>query len=383
MKPVLKFYIFIAMLVCYASCRKSTLLSDDELEKLTLRRYITIPSEPFNYANPDLPAFFNDQFVRIQDNTPADNPVTDWGATLGRVLFYDTRLSKNNTISCASCHQQQFGFSDTAEFSVGFEGGLTQRHSMGLANARYYSNGRFFWDERAPTLEAQVLMPIADEVEMGLSLDSVTRRLRSTEFYPILFRYAFGTEEVSTERISKAMAQFIRSMVSYRSKYDEGRALAASRLDSFPNYTPEENLGKFIFMTNKNVNCFGCHNTDVLITDNPRNQGLHFGNADSGVFVHTQNPLDIGKFKAPSLKNVALRGRFMHDGSLKGLSEVLNHYNLDIQPNPNLDMHLRDVNGNPAIMNLSTDELKALEAFLKTLTDEKMIHDVKFSSPFH
>src|SRR5690606_13559187 len=125
------------------------------------------------------------QFIQIVDNTPADNPVTDWGATLGRVLFYDKNLSLNNTISCASCHHQQFGFTDTAILSIGFEGGHTQRHAMALTNARYYLNGRFFWDERAASLEQQVLMPVQDTVEMGMTIPQVIQRLNTKPYYPI------------------------------------------------------------------------------------------------------------------------------------------------------------------------------------------------------
>ena len=244
------FYVLlVGLIILAASCNKH---KDPEAENAELlSKYLNIPATPYNYAHPALPAFFRDQFVTIQDNTPADNKITDWGATLGRVLFYDKRLSRNLSISCASCHNQQFGFTDTAQFSKGFDGGLTRRHSMALANATYYMNGRFFWDERAATLEEQVLTPVQDSVEMGMRLDSLAARLQATAFYPVLFKYAFGSATVTSENISKALAQFVRSMVSYQSKYDEGRKLVDDRETDFPNYTAEENLGKEIFMKNK------------------------------------------------------------------------------------------------------------------------------------
>ncbi|MEL7121364.1 MAG: cytochrome-c peroxidase, partial [Bacteroidota bacterium] len=141
---------------------------DDDDNTSTIE--LNLPETPFNYSNPNLPPFFNGPGVMDQDNTPNDNPLTDWGATLGRVLFYDVALSANNTISCASCHKQEAGFSDDATFSTGFEGGLTGRNSMGLTNAKFYENGHFFWDERASTVVVQVWMPIQDHREMGLTL---------------------------------------------------------------------------------------------------------------------------------------------------------------------------------------------------------------------
>lgn len=366
------------LLAGLTGCKKDNLVSE---ENKILDTYLDLPDEPYNYANPPLPDFFNNQFVKIQNNTPADNPVTQWGATLGRVLFYDTRLSLTNTISCGSCHIQQFGFTDTAQFSQGVHGERTRRHSMALVNAVYYLNGRFFWDERASTLEEQVLMPVQDPLEMAMDLDELEKRLQAEAFYPILFQRAFGSPEINRKRIAQALAQFVRSLISYRSRYDEGRAQVNNREQHFPNFTAEENLGKSIFMTLP-VNCFGCHNTDVFIGDNPRNNGTHLNNDDPGIFIHTQSMQDIGKFKVPSLKNVAVRGRYMDDGSITSLLGVIAHYNNHIQPNPNLDNHLKDSTGSPLKMNLTNTEVMAVRAFLETLTDEKMLHDKKFSSPF-
>ena len=149
------------------------------------------------------------------DNTPAHNPVTDHGATLGRVLFYEKGLSKNNTISCASCHKQEKAFSDDAIFSEGWEGHETGRHSMGIINGKYYYSGKFFWDERVASLEQQTLMPIQDSVEMGLTLNEMEERLKGLPYYKPLFTSAFGNDEITSEKAAMAMTQFIRSIVSY------------------------------------------------------------------------------------------------------------------------------------------------------------------------
>jgi cytochrome c peroxidase len=381
----LKLHAIWILLLClfYMSCKKDAEIMQNASELDVLNKHLELPSQVYAYSNPNLPAFFSNPFIKIQDNTPNSNKITNWGATLGRVLFYDTRLSYNKTISCASCHIQKFGFTDTAVKSKGFNGGLTNRHSMSLINAAYYSSGRFFWDERAESLEVQVLQPIQDALEMGMTLDSVESRLRSTEFYPILFKYAFGNSEITQESISKALAQFVRSIVSFQSPYDNARALAKDQFENFNSFTAEENLGKSIFMNRTQVNCSGCHTSDVFVVDNPRNNGLTATNSDVGVFIHTGNNADKGSFKAPSLKNSALRENFMHDGSIRGLRAVIEHYNTGIQTNPNLDPHLIDVSSGQALkMNLSPTEISALLAFLNTLTDEAIVNDDKYSNPF-
>lgn len=364
--------------VSVLGCRKDVKIDD---ETQALRQYLRLPEEPYNYARPQVPKHFYEQFVLIQDNTPDSNIITDWGATLGRVLFYDKRLSANGSVSCASCHQQRFGFTDTAQFSTGFMGGLTPRHSMSLVNARYYLNGRFFWDERAETLEEQVLHPIQDPLEMGMSLDAVTQRLASTPFYPILFERAFGSAEITSDKMSRALAQFIRSIVSYRSRYDQELEKVGNRLMPFPGFSAAENLGKTIFFTNKKINCSGCHTTDLFVLDNARNTGLHTVSKDLGLATHTNNPEDIGKFKTPSLRLAALRGRFMHDGSILGLRNVVEHYNKGIQQNPNLDSHLI-ADGQPIRMELTPEEVDAVVAFLATLNDEALLSDEKYADPF-
>jgi cytochrome c peroxidase len=375
------FVIAILTPLFYVSCSRDTQILDVNSNKV-LSKYLNLPELPFNYGNISLPPYFDNIFIQNQDNTPVNNKITDWGATLGRVLFYDKNLSFNQTISCASCHKQEFGFSDTAQYSSGFEKGFTKRHSMSLINSRFYSSGRFFWDERAQTLEHQVLMPIQDPVEMGIDTLELVTRLKNLEYYPLLFKKAFGKEEINTDKISKALSQFVRSIVSVNSKFDDGRKSVNYIQDDFPNFTQQENRGKRIFIFSK-IDCFGCHTTDAFVLDNPRNNGMQSFNTDKGAFGHSQDPRLLGSFKAPSLKSIALRNRYMHDGSLLGLDAVVEHYNSGIKVNENLDPHLLNINTGEALkMNLSQQDKLALKAFLETLTDYELMKDARFTNPF-
>ncbi|MCA9657500.1 MAG: c-type cytochrome, partial [Myxococcales bacterium] len=356
----------------------------------------TLPDTPYSY-NDALPPHFLTPIVGDFENTPADNPITDAGATLGRVLFYDTALSKNETVACGSCHQQGAGFSDPETFSEGFDGGHTGRNSMGLANARWAPSGRFFWDERAATLEEQVLQPIQNEVEMGLTLDELVARVAERPYYDELFIDAFGDDEVTSDRVSRALAQFVRAMASYRTRFDEGVQLADTLGAPFPNFTPQENQGKAIFLGAQG-GCAACHlagpppmpggifaNEAILQPVEPINNGVDGGldNADNGVGDVSGDPMDNGLFKSPSLRNIAVTAPYMHDGRFATLAEVVDFYSDDVQPHVNLDPRLRDPQTNqPRRLNLSPAERQALVAFLGTLTDEALLDDVRFSDPF-
>lgn len=338
-----------------------------------LARTLNLPSTEFNYANVDIPNYFLANGTAQEDNTPNNNRVTDAGATLGRVLFYDKQLSANNTVSCASCHEQSKGFSDSNALSIGFQGGETGRNSMGLANAKYYDNGHFFWDERAATLEAQVLLPIQDAIEMGLTLDEMETKLQDDDYYKVLFRRAFGDETILRERVALALAQFVRSMVSYQSKYDEGLAQTNNPNANFPNFTASENLGKNLFFSNR-TRCSDCHDTNAFVGDRARNNGLDATITDAGVN-------NRGEFKTPSLRNIALTAPFMHDGRFATLEQVVEHYNSGVQNSMFLDGRLRAGN-NVRRLNLSNQEKQAIVDFLRTLTDNTFINDTKFSNPF-
>jgi cytochrome c peroxidase len=321
----------------------------------------TVPAGYENYRNTNFPP----QYVNgplAQDNTPEDNPLSNAGATLGRVLFYDKRLSHDNSVACASCHRQANGFSDPNQFSAGINGQLTGRHSMGLSNVTFYGSGLMFWDERANSVEDQALRPIQSSSEMGSTLSEVVTKLSQTTYYPTLFQAAFGTPDVSPDRIAKSIAQFERSMISYNSKYD-------AFLNGQQTLTPAEQAGESLF--HGTARCSSCHETNAQIGENAVNVGLDAVFTDPGA--------GGGRFKTPSLRNVAVRGRFMHDGRFSTLEEVVNFYSSQVQDNPNLDQRLRD----PVIqLNLTTEQINDLVAFLNTLTDNTFLTSSLFSDPF-
>jgi len=369
-----------------------------------------LPDVHFNYANIELPEHYltnsfseraRSQTAAINlDNTPTDNPITDAGATLGRVLFYDKKLSANGSIACASCHLPEFGFSDPKTLSIGFDGEQTRRHSTSLTNATFYDSGKFFWDERADSLEEQVLMPFQDDIEMGLTLARLEEIVREQPYYSSLFEDAFGNAVVSSERISKALAQFIRSMVSTTSKYDVARANEDSLMDRFSGFTRIENRGKSLFYRpqetegGRRVSCSGCHISEAFVgraesqgrrraTTAAVSNGLDAqSTSDLGVFEATGNNRDIGKFKTPSLRNVGVSAPYMHDGRFATLEDVIEHYSSGIQAHPNLPRQLREEDGSPVRFNFTADEKEALVAFLHTLTDQQMLTDEKYSDPF-
>jgi cytochrome c peroxidase len=291
-------------------------------------------------------------------------------------------LSVNGTIACASCHKAEFGFSDDRQLSLGFDGGETGRHSMSLTNARFYGPGMFFWDQRAETLEDQVLMPFQDPVEMGMTLDTVVIAVEGQDFYSALFEDAFGDSEVTSDRISSALAQFVRSLVSFNSRYDEGRAAVSSATVDFPNFTDEENLGKQIFMNTpmspNGLGCAVCHVGETMSVAAANNNGLDADSEnDAGYGEVTGFVNDMGTFKVPSLRNVAVRAGYMHDGRFATLREVIDHYGDSVEFHPNLGMPL-----NRHAMYITEEHRTALVAFLETLTDEEMLTDPKFADPF-
>ena len=260
------------------------------------------------------------------------------------MLFYDTRLSANNTTSCASCHLQTHAFADPKPFSKGFHGAPTERRAMPLVNVRYYQRSRFFWDERAGNLEEMVLLPIQSRIEMGQDLKQVVDTLTRDPMYPVLFGRAFGDRQITAQRIGKALAQFVRSIVSYQSRYDQGRAGAPSAQDGFGNFTLQENRGKALFMRN----CSTCHMKDGnehFFVQIPANTGLR-GNdptADGGVGDVTLRVADLGSFKSPSLRNVEVTAPYGHDGRFATLDAL--HRSLQRQSDIGSKPWLRDPAG--------------------------------------
>ena len=380
------------LLISMTSCKKEeAVLPSPTISPLNL------PATLYDYTTIDHPEHLSTNVLMgagqnaatENDNTPSSNPTTNEGATLGRVLFYDKSLSANGTIACASCHKQEHGFSDDEILSLGFAGGTTRRHSMSLINAKWYGRGRFFWDERAETLEEQVLEPFQDPVEMGMTLEEVISGVQNQSFYPPLFEDAFGTTEINADRISRALAQFVRSIVSVNSKYDEGRPQVNIPTNDFPNFSESENNGKRLFFLPVPMGgggCIGCHSTEAFINpDNgTTNNGLDAESTDDlGVFEAIPSPFFLGAFKVPSLKSIELTAPYMHDGRFATLEEVVEHYNSGIQNHPNLGNALKDNNDQAVRLNLTDQEQTDLVNFLKTLTDNTITNEDKFSDPFN
>ena len=337
-----------------------------------------------NYANPAYPVHYDAQ-ARGQDNTPANNPVTDRGSTLGRVLFFDTHLSVNDTISCASCHKQGIGMTDNQRFSQGFSGtSFTTAHAMRLGNVRFYTGQAMFWDKRAASVEAQASQPIQNSIEMGFDaahggMGVLLPKMAALPYYPELFKWVYGDAAITEDRIQKALAQYERSMVSVSSKFDTefakvfNPALPDRGLGArFNGYTAQEERGKQLFVSPPNQGgggCVSCHSApSFALAANSRSNGL-----DAGETVI---------FKSPSLKNVGQTGPFMHDGRFQTLQQVVDHYSTGIQNGPALDNRLKGPNNQPLRLNLTPADRDALVAFLQTLSDPVLTTDPKFTTPF-
>jgi cytochrome c peroxidase len=310
---------------------------------------LSLPATAFNY-NIAFPQHIAQALPQL-DNTPANNPISNDGATLGRVLFYDKQLSKNNSISCASCHKAENGFSDNSIKSLGFTGGMTARHSMPILNLRFYRSGKMFWDERANSLEEQVLMPIQDGTEMGMTLSELVQRLNTLDYYPELFRKAFGTTEINTDRISKALAQFARSIVTYQSKYDRVK-------QGLETFTQDEFEGEQLFLTGAGpggVACGGCHRPPMFLTSNPAAPFALLDPNDAG--INNQN-----RFKSSTLRNIAQTTPLFHNGAVSSLQAMLA--------------------GNIPAHGVAPQDRNRILAFLLTLSDNTVTTEPKFADPF-
>ena len=374
------------------SCKDAldTVASDPYTE---IKKALSInPAALENYAAQGKPAYVN------KDNTAA-NPITDKTASLGRVLFYDKNLSTNNTIACASCHKQEFAFGDTATTSLGVENGRTVRHSMRLINTRYAIETKFFWNERAASLEAQTTMPIVDHLEMGFSgqtgrgnLTSLITKLNGIGYYKELFKLAYGDATITEARMQTALAQFVRSIQSFDSKYDVGRAQVPNDGAPFPNFTAQENAGKTLFLTPPIFNgnserigggfgCQGCHQAPEFDIDpNSRNNGF------IGVIGSTQ--IDLDNTRSPSLRDIlnasgVANTPFMHTAVPVNIRQVLAHYNsiAAATRNTNLDPRLKPNNIGQNLQ-MTPAEIDAMVAFLRTLTGKDVYTNKKWGNPF-
>jgi cytochrome c peroxidase len=309
---------------------------------------------------------------------PPDNPLTVEGTTLGERLFHEPRLSRDDSLACSSCHQQERAFADGAKrFSLGVDGQEGRRNAMPLFNLAWQRE--FFWDGRVAGLRHQTLAPIQDAHEMAASLDAVVEKLQRDPAYPELFRRAFGEARITPERLGLALEQFLLTLVSQNSKFDRA-ARGETELSDL------EKQGLRLFVTEydpardwRGADCFHCHGGNLFTSGAYANNGLDRACTDLGRFAVTHQDADRGRFRVPSLRNVEVTAPYMHDGRFKTLEEVVDHYNSGIQPSPTLDPNLAK---HPQLgLNLSVADKKALVAFLKTLTDENFIHSTTNSTP--
>lgn len=351
--------IFLSLMILLGAC------GDDQVD-------VTLDDTPYNLEYGSLP----------DPELPADNPLTVQGVELGRMLFYEPMLSGDNTQSCATCHRQSDGFSDTMQLSLGIRGLPGKRQAMPVFNMAWHSND-FFWDGRAGSLRDQALRPIQDPLEMDETLGNVIDKLGGSRKYREQFTRAFGDEEVTEERIALALEQFMLSIVSFNSKYDR-------YLRGEVQLTESEERGRVLFETEYNpffpqfsgADCVHCHGGLNFENDQYMNNGLDTDDQidDEGRMAVTGNPLDRGKFKVPSLRNVAVTPPYMHDGRFRTLEEVIDHYNAGIKESSTADPTV--LNTKDTGLFLDEQDKQDLINFLKTLTDPVFLANPEYQSPF-
>jgi cytochrome c peroxidase len=309
---------------------------------------------------------------------PADNPMTEEGVELGRKLFFEEMLSADNTQSCATCHIPSASFSDTTTYSKGIDGLDGTRNAMAIINPGWMN--KLFWDGRAPGLEAQVFGPVVNPVEMHDTWPNVASKLQATALYPPLFEQVFGTAIVDSVLVSKAIAQFMRTLIAGNSPFDKYLKTGSSGWNSTDELAAYE--GFTIFLDETKGDCFHCHGDafNPLWTDNLfHNNGLDASFADNGLGDITGNSFDNGKFKTPTLRNLVFTAPYMHDGRFATLQEVINHYSEGLVNSPTIDPLMKHIDTGGSQMNPG-DKYKLL-MFLVSLSDSSFVTNPAFQDP--
>ncbi len=313
----------------------------------------------------EIPQLFQEKI--LAPVIPVDNPQTVEGIVLGKKLFFDPILSANQTQACAGCHAPENAFTDTDRFSDGINGVLGIRNSMPLFNLAWNYDEKFFWDGKSFSLEQQAFLPVVDINEMGDTWQNVEQKLQNHSEYPELFNQAFGSSQIDSTLVTKAIAQFERTLISANSKFDKF-LLGETSL------TPEEQNGFNVFMDENRGDCFHCHGSEnnPLWTDNLfHNNGLDSEFSDLGLGAITGDPADNGKFKSPSLRNLAFTAPYMHDGRFATLEDIINHYSEGLQNSPTIDPLMKKVAQGG--VQLTEKDKADLKAFLLSLSDFEFI----------
>ena len=320
--------------------------------------------------NLEIPTLFADKL--IAPIIPANNPLTEEGVALGKKLFFDKILSGDETQSCASCHNPQKAFTDNQQFSDGIDGFSGTRNTMPLFNLAWNFDERFTWDGKEFSLEDQAFEPVTNPIEMHANWTVIAEKLQQHAEYPTLFLQAFGTSKTDSTLVTKAIAQFERTLVSGNSKFDQ-------YLRGETTLTPEEENGFNVFMDEAKGDCFHCHgsNNNPVWSDNKfHNNGLDAIFTDIGFGAVTGDPSDNGKFKSPSIRNLAFTSPYMHDGRFTTLEEVINHYSEGLQPSSTIDPLMKKVDQGGVA--LSAQDKADLKAFLLSLSDFEFINNPDF-----
>lgn len=378
MKSTCSFISLLFVMICFlSSCQDDKVVSSIEYyskdEYQVLKSKLDLPSTPYNYN-------------RFQFGADRSDAL----GTLGRVLFYDKNLSKDNSVSCGTCHKQNLGFADNESFSKGIESRITARNTLSLGAfssfGDYSSDPQttLFWDGRVKNLHDQMIQTIRNPKEMGLEMSDVVAKIKDLDYYRILSEKAFFTPVLTESLVLEAIEGFMTSINSATSKFDIIRNQSNFDMSTpWSGFNSQENLGKSIFTSN----CIGCHsqglNNFVFGNDIIRsaNNGLDLVYADKGEGENDPSLSKVAIFKVPGLRNIALTGPYMHDGRFATLEDVINFYSTGIQDHPNLNPLLK-TDGHPKKFNFTSGEKDALIQFLNTLTDNTMVNDAKWSDPF-
>ena len=351
-----RFFFWLIILINYSCDKYETDCPDIYDDCSTGTPSIVNLSYPIDFPNP-----YN----------PLDNPITEEGVNLGRNLFYDPILSSDNTISCASCHKQEYGFGDNTQYSFGVNQSIGERNTPTIINMAFQSH--FDWDGKSTSLEDQAERPIFNEIELhNNNWLEVVNRLQMSSIYPDLFCEAFGTEIIDSLQVLNAIAQFERTLISADSKFDQW-------LRGEVNFSDSEMDGFDIYATERG-DCFHCHPVGLFTDNSFHNNGLDTEFIDLGRYEVTGNSLDQGVFKSPTLRNIEYSAPYMHDGRFNTLDEVIEFYNFGGYDSPTVDPLMKYIGVG---LLLSPEEKINLKAFLLTLSDDSFINNENFSNPFN